>query len=109
LPAGPLETCSLPGPAALARARLPTRARAGLELILDRTGHAGWRATRQDGPARLGRIEDLHAVVEGSPAPDLATRLADRHLGEADGQAEAVALTTIHSAKGGAPRGALLQ
>jgi superfamily I DNA/RNA helicase len=75
-----------------------------LELILERTGYAVWLASQQDGPARLGRIEELHAVVEGSPAPDLATWLADWHLGEADGpadgQAEAVALTTIHSAKG---------
>src|SRR5919202_3015793 len=75
-----------------------------LELILERTGYAVWLATQQDGPTRLGRIEELHAVLEGSPAPDLATWLADWHLGEADGpadgQAEAVALTTIHSAKG---------
>jgi DNA helicase-2/ATP-dependent DNA helicase PcrA len=75
-----------------------------LELILERTDYAVWLATQQDGPARLGRIEELHAVVDGSPSPDLATWLADWHLGEvdglADGQAEAVALTTIHSAKG---------
>jgi DNA helicase-2/ATP-dependent DNA helicase PcrA len=75
-----------------------------LELILERTGYAVWLAAQQDGPARLGRIEELHGVLQGSPAPDLATWLADWHLGEADGpadgHAEAVALTTIHGAKG---------
>jgi hypothetical protein len=48
-----------------------------LELILERTGYAVWLASQQEGPARLGRIDELRAVVEGSPAPDLATWLAD--------------------------------
>jgi DNA helicase-2/ATP-dependent DNA helicase PcrA len=61
-------------------------------------------AGQENGPARLRNLEVLHALAEGSEAPDLATWLVDLHLGEADtpprNQTNAVSLTTIHSAKG---------
>jgi DNA helicase-2/ATP-dependent DNA helicase PcrA len=74
-----------------------------LEAVLDRTEYAVWLADQENGRARLTRLEELRAVMEASPAPDLATWLTDLHIGDVDGppDAKAVALSTIHSAKGG--------
>ncbi len=74
-----------------------------LEAVLDRTEYAVWLADQENGRARLTRLEELRAVMETSAAPDLATWLTDLHIGDVDGppDAKAVALSTIHSAKGG--------
>src|SRR5713101_3313729 len=74
-----------------------------LDAVLDRTQYAVWLADQENGRVRLTRIEELRAVMEASAAPDVATWLTDLHLGDVDGPADirAVALSTIHSAKGG--------
>jgi DNA helicase-2/ATP-dependent DNA helicase PcrA len=72
------------------------------EAILDRTGYAVWLASQRDGPARLPDVEHLQALLEHANAPDLATWLADLHLGEADPlpNDNAVSLLTVHASKG---------
>jgi len=74
-----------------------------LEAVLEHTSYAVWLATQQDGPTRLQHLEQLHALLEHATAPDLATWLADLHLGEAEPAPDqhAVALLTVHRAKGG--------
>ena len=74
-----------------------------LDAVLDRTQYAVWLADQENGRVRLTRIEELRAVMEASAAPDVATWLTDLHLGDVDGPADtrAIALSTIHSAKGG--------
>ncbi len=74
-----------------------------LEAVLDRTGYTVWLASQRDGPARLQHVESLHRLLQHAAAPDLATWLADLHLGEAEPEADqqAVALLTVHGAKGG--------
>jgi DNA helicase II / ATP-dependent DNA helicase PcrA len=73
-----------------------------LEAVLQRTGYTAWLVGQADGPARLQHVEHLHALLEHSTAPDLATWLADLHLGEADPEPDqhAVALLTVHRSKG---------
>jgi len=73
-----------------------------LETVLDRTGYAVWLASLADGPARMQHVEALHRLLEHSAAPDLATWLADLHLGEAEPGVDdrAVSLLTVHAAKG---------
>ncbi len=73
-----------------------------LDAVLDRTGYAVWLASQSEGPARLLDVEHLHALVEHANAPDLATWLADLHLGEADPipNDNAVSLLTVHASKG---------
>jgi DNA helicase-2/ATP-dependent DNA helicase PcrA len=73
-----------------------------LQTVLRRTGYATWLAAQKDGAAKLARLEELESVMDDAPAPDLATWLTDMHLGQVDGPAgaQAVVLSTIHSAKG---------
>lgn len=73
-----------------------------LETVLERTGYTVWLAAQRDGLARLQQVEQLHALLEHATAPDLATWLADLHLGEAEPEPDqqAVALLTVHAAKG---------
>lgn len=73
-----------------------------LEAALDCTGYAVWLAAQSDGPARLQQVELLHASLEQTAAPDLATWLTDLHLGESDPvpNDNAVNLLTVHGSKG---------
>jgi DNA helicase-2/ATP-dependent DNA helicase PcrA len=73
-----------------------------LETALERTGYAIWLAAQRDGPARVQNVEQLHVLLEHTSAPDLATWLADLHLGEADPlpNDNAVSLLTVHASKG---------
>jgi DNA helicase-2/ATP-dependent DNA helicase PcrA len=73
-----------------------------LEAVLDRTAYAVWLAAQPDGPSRLRQIESFHVLLEHATAPDLATWLADLHLGELEHGAseDSVALLTVHAAKG---------
>jgi len=105
------------GPAALAaaealvaliadlHARAAARAPAELlDLALDRSGYRAWLATRTDGAARLGHLDELRALA-GQAQGDLATWLAEVQLGEgvasAPDDGRRVLLATIHGAKGG--------
>jgi DNA helicase-2/ATP-dependent DNA helicase PcrA len=73
-----------------------------LQLVLEHTRYAVWLANQQEGAARLQNLENLHALLEQSAAPDIGTWLADLHLGEADGAPDekSVCLLTVHAAKG---------
>ena len=70
--------------------------------VLERTGYLAWLAQQRDGAARLEQVGRLHTLLEHATAPDLATWLADLHLGEAEPAADqqAVALLTAHGSKG---------
>jgi DNA helicase-2/ATP-dependent DNA helicase PcrA len=75
-----------------------------LDVVLDRTGYAVWLAGQKDARLRLNRVEELHSMMAGSPAPDLGTWLVDMNLGEvasaSDFSSQKVALSTIHASKG---------
>jgi DNA helicase-2/ATP-dependent DNA helicase PcrA len=73
-----------------------------LDLVLEKTHYAVWLASQRDGPSRLQHVEHLRALLEHSGAPDLATWLADMHLGDSEEAADphSVALLTVHAAKG---------
>jgi len=73
-----------------------------LETVLESTGYAVWLAAQRDGPARMENVEQLHALLEHTAAPDLATWLADLHLGDSDPlpNDDAVSLLTVHASKG---------
>ncbi len=82
-----------------------------LDLVLERTAFPDWMAGQAGRRAHLEHVRALRELLAASEAPDLATWLADLHLGEVEaGPADsaAVPLLTIHSSKGRAPRGALL-
>jgi DNA helicase-2/ATP-dependent DNA helicase PcrA len=84
---------------ALVESRTPVQV---LEAVLDRTAYAVWLSSQRDGPGRLQHVEHLHALLLRATAPDLATWLVDLNLGEADAEPDqdAVALLTVHGAKG---------
>jgi superfamily I DNA/RNA helicase len=74
-----------------------------LEIVLQRTGYREWLQGQKDGQTRLVQVEELRTAMRNTQAPDLATWLADMHLGEVDTSAtdsHAVVLTTIHASKG---------
>jgi DNA helicase-2/ATP-dependent DNA helicase PcrA len=73
-----------------------------LDLVLEKTHYAIWLASQRDGPSRLQHVEHLRGLLEHSGAPDLATWLADMHLGDVEEAADShsVALLTVHAAKG---------
>jgi DNA helicase-2/ATP-dependent DNA helicase PcrA len=75
-----------------------------LGQVLDRTGYDVWVAGSLHADRRLASLQEFGRVLEGSAALDLGTWLADLHLGELDStaadQAGAVALSTVHGAKG---------
>jgi DNA helicase-2/ATP-dependent DNA helicase PcrA len=73
-----------------------------LETVLASTGYAVWLAAQRDGPARMQHVEQLHVLLEHASAPDLATWLADLHLGELEAlpNDNAVSLLTVHASKG---------
>ena len=83
-----------------------------LQLILERIPYRAWLEAQKDGQAKLKAVDNLLAVLEATAAPDVGTWLVDMQLGESEGPAAAdgkcVTLTTIHGAKGCAPRDALL-
>jgi DNA helicase-2/ATP-dependent DNA helicase PcrA len=75
-----------------------------LDIVLGRTGYAEWLRAQEHAKERLMNLEQLRVLARESEAADIATWLADLHLGEGDvpsGSGEsAVSLTTIHTAKG---------
>jgi ATP-dependent DNA helicase UvrD/PcrA len=75
-----------------------------LEMVLERTGNVVWLSNQKEGTSRIRRVQDLHAVMTNSHAPDLSTWLIDMHLGDIEGSSaqtsNAVVLSTIHAAKG---------
>ena len=107
---------ALPRPPSLVPPRdLPTqgpRPAEVLQRILERIPYHAWLEAQKDGQAKLKAVDNLLAVLEATAAPDVGTWLVDMQLGESEGPAAAdgkcVTLTTIHGAKGCAPRGALL-
>jgi DNA helicase-2/ATP-dependent DNA helicase PcrA len=74
------------------------------DTVLERTRYGSWLQMQDDAQAGLKQLEELRTVIEGSPAPDLATWLIDMHIGDVDGLSpaahQAVTLSTIHAAKG---------
>jgi DNA helicase-2/ATP-dependent DNA helicase PcrA len=88
----------------LHQSTLESRPAQALDAVLDKTGYAVWLSSQKEGHARLKRVEEFHSVLATSPAPDLGTWLVDMHLGEVESSSaddsQAVALCTIHTAKG---------
>jgi len=71
--------------------------------VLERTAFLDWMAGQAGRRAHLEHVRSLRELLAASEAPDLATWLADLHLGELEaGPADsaAVPLLTIHSSKG---------
>ena len=73
-------------------------------MAIERTGYGSWLQMQDDAQAKVKHLEELRTVIEGSPAPDLATWLTDMHIGDIDGVStagrRAVTLSTVHAAKG---------
>ena len=74
------------------------------DMAIERTGYGSWLQMQEDAQARVNHLEEIRTVIEGSPAPDLATWLIDMHIGDIDGVSpagsRAVTLSTVHAAKG---------
>jgi len=75
-----------------------------LELVLQRTGYVDWMAGQANRRGHIEHVETLRELLASSEAPDLATWLADLHLGEVESSSPsdsaAVPLLTIHGSKG---------
>jgi superfamily I DNA/RNA helicase len=87
------------------------RPEAVLDLVLERTSYLDWVAGQANRRGHLEHIQALRELLAISEASDLATWVADLHLGEVEdspSDSAAVPLLTIHGSKGRAPRGALL-
>ena len=74
-----------------------------LDVVLERTAFEDWMAGQVNRRAHLEHVQALRVLLAASEAPDLATWLADLHLGDLEtgpADAAAVPLLTIHGSKG---------
>jgi DNA helicase-2/ATP-dependent DNA helicase PcrA len=79
------------------------RPEAVLDLVLDQTGYGEWMAGQASRRGHLDHVQVLRDLLANSEAPDLATWLADLHLGDVEASpadTAAVPLLTIHGSKG---------
>jgi DNA helicase-2/ATP-dependent DNA helicase PcrA len=79
------------------------RPEAVLDLVFERTGYLNWMAGQANRRAHLEHVHALRELLANSEAPDLATWLADLHLGDVEASpadTAAVPLLTIHGSKG---------
>jgi DNA helicase-2/ATP-dependent DNA helicase PcrA len=88
----------------LHQSTLDLRPAEALEMVLQRTGYMVWLSSQKEGTSRINRVREFQEVMATSCAPDLSTWLIDMHLGDIESSSaqtsNAVALSTIHAAKG---------
>ncbi|HET6319671.1 MAG TPA: ATP-dependent helicase, partial [Chloroflexota bacterium] len=79
------------------------RPEAVLDLVLQRTGYGEWMGGQANRRGHLDHVQALRDLLASSEAPDVATWLADLHLGDVErspADTAAVPLLTIHGSKG---------
>jgi DNA helicase-2/ATP-dependent DNA helicase PcrA len=79
------------------------RPEAVLDLVIERTGYLDWLAGQATRRGHLEHVQALRELLANAEAPDLATWLADLHLGDVEASPNdtaAVLLLTIHGSKG---------